>query len=258
MKKILICVFILLVAVFAGCLFYINHREAPLNHVNVSQSDTATILIPGYKGGQHTFNGMIRRLNRKNLAHAALQVNIDSNGQAHFKKVGSLTQNPLIQLTFTDDTNPQKQMQTLPAFMKELKTVYHIKNVDFIAHSMGGSVVLAYLENKQVQTSQYPTTKKFVAIGTPFGYITPTNSLATAADNLPKNLQILNIGGNLNHTDSDTAVPLKSNKALAAVVTDHVASYRHVTISGNRFVAQHSALHENPNVDKLVAEFLWK
>lgn len=257
MKKFLIYSFSLIMVCLIGGTLYVQHRNAPLNHVHVTTSNTATVLIPGSNGSTYTFNGMIRRLNHKKLAHLALKVTIDANGLAHIRKVGNVVQNPLIQLTFVNNQDPQKQMQYLPAFMKELKSVYHIKHVNFVAHSMGGSVVLEYLENKQVQNNQYPKITKFVAIGTPFGYITPQNSLATAASNLPHDLKILNIAGNLNHTGTDTAVPLKSNEALQPVVTGHVASYRHVTIEGDRFKAQHSALHENPQVDKLVAEFLW-
>ena len=257
MKQKLVRGFLLLIVLLIGVTVYWQHRDTPLNHVKVTGDNTATIFIPGYKGGAHTFNGMIHRLDHKNLAHAALKVNIDTRGQAHIQRKGVLTNNPLIQLTFTDNTDPQKQMQFLPAFMKELKTVYHIKKVNFVAHSMGGSVVLQYLENKQAQTNQYPTVNKFVAIGTPFGYITPDNGLAITAANIPANLKILNIAGDLNRTGTDTAVPLKSNENLKTIVNGHVASYRHVTITGNRGQAQHSALHENPQVDKLVAEFLW-
>lgn len=257
MKKFLICIFSLLVVFLVGGVLYVHHQNTPLTHLHITTSNTATVLIPGSNGSTYTFNGMIRRLTHKKLAHLALKVTIDANGVAHIRKVGALTQNPLIQLTFVNNQDPQKQMQYLPAFMKELKSVYYINSVNFVAHSMGGSVVLEYLENKQVQTSQYPKITKFVAIGTPFGYITPQNSLATAASNLPSDLKILNIAGNLNHTGTDTAVPLKSNEALQPVVAGHVASYRHITIEGNRLEAQHSALHENPKVDKLIVNFLW-
>ena len=70
-----------------------------------------------------------------------------------------------------------------------------------------------------------------------------------------KTLEILNIYGDKNDgTHSDGDVSNASSKSLRYLVPQ-VKSYQEKRIVGPQ--AQHSKLHDNPQVDKLLVKFLW-
>ena len=73
---------------------------------------------------------------------------------------------------------------------------------------------------------------------------------------VPEKLPILLIGGQLSSTDlSDGTVPLSSALAVNALLRQRGTQVTSQIIKGEN--AQHSQLHENPEVDQLLIEFLW-
>lgn len=73
----------------------------------------------------------------------------------------------------------------------------------------------------------------------------------------PTKTAVLNIYGDVNdgsHSDED--VPVNSAKSLKYLVAGRAKSYREVEIHGKE--AQHSKLHNNPQVNQLLINFLWK
>jgi len=74
----------------------------------------------------------------------------------------------------------------------------------------------------------------------------------------PKNqIDVLNIYGDKGDgTHSDGSVSNASSKSLKYLVSDRAKSYREEKITGAQ--AQHSKLHENKSVDKLLVDFLWR
>ena len=72
---------------------------------------------------------------------------------------------------------------------------------------------------------------------------------------VPEKLPILLIGGQLSLTDlSDGTVPLSSALAVNALLRQRGTQVTSQIIKGEN--AQHSQLHENPEVDQLLIEFL--
>lgn len=70
-----------------------------------------------------------------------------------------------------------------------------------------------------------------------------------------KTLELLNIYGDKNDgTHSDGDVSNASSKSLRYLVPQ-VKSYQEKRVVGPE--AQHSKLHDNPQVDKLLVKFLW-
>lgn len=73
----------------------------------------------------------------------------------------------------------------------------------------------------------------------------------------PKNTAVLNIYGDVgdgSHSDED--VPVNSAKSLKYLVAGRAKSYQEVEIHGKN--AQHSKLHNNNQVNRLLINFLWK
>lgn len=69
----------------------------------------------------------------------------------------------------------------------------------------------------------------------------------------PKNIAVLAIGGNIWGTRSDWQVPLASVQHFAKTVPQT----KLITITGSPLTAYHSALHQNPQVDRDIAQFLF-
>lgn len=54
---------------------------------------------------------------------------------------------------------------------------------------------------------------------------------------------------------TDGRIDNRSSRSIKQMLGDRPASYRQVVIHGAK--AQHSKLHENPRVFKLINQFLW-
>ena len=71
----------------------------------------------------------------------------------------------------------------------------------------------------------------------------------------PQNqIDVLNIYGDYKN-GSDGSVLNASSRSLKYLVADNAKSYQEKKIIGK--LAQHSQLHENPEVDKILIQFLW-
>ncbi|EUJ31512.1 hypothetical protein MFLO_08782 [Listeria floridensis FSL S10-1187] len=135
---------------------------------------------------------------------------------------------------------------------------------------MGGGAFIAYLAAYEKNQS-YPQVNKIVFLGVPFypeEYINgeDTVELKNAnivhmkfakkmAEVLPKDIEIMIIGGDLNDgSKSDGAVSLKSVLYGEKLFTKQPLKV-HI-IKGSE--ATHTNLHELPQIDRYVADFLWK
>lgn len=75
--------------------------------------------------------------------------------------------------------------------------------------------------------------------------------------NFPKNVQVSLFAGQLTASDlSDGTVPLTSALAVNQLLSSQQIPVETFVFKG--ILAQHSALHANPKVDKRIAEILWK
>ncbi|XBG72552.1 alpha/beta hydrolase [Enterococcus cecorum] len=75
--------------------------------------------------------------------------------------------------------------------------------------------------------------------------------------NFPKNVQVSLFVGQLSASDlSDGTVPLTSALAVNQLLSSQQIPVKTFVFKG--VLAQHSALHANPKVDKRIAEILWK
>ncbi|MEB3363438.1 alpha/beta hydrolase [Lactobacillus sp. R2/2] len=70
----------------------------------------------------------------------------------------------------------------------------------------------------------------------------------------PQNADVLNIYGDTG-SGSDGDVTVNSARSYRYLVSKRAHSYQEQEIKGPR--AQHSKLHENTNVDRLLVNFLW-
>ena len=245
----------------------------------IEKTSVPTLFIHGYSGNERSFGGMIQRLETKGEAKKELVLTVSSNGQISAEgTLSGKNENPMIQVLFEDNKNNEwNQAEWIREALLYLKEQFQVENVNLVGHSMGGVSVLRFL-GAYGQDTSLPVIDKFIAIGAPFNEFGETLDKASVTTelengptdksaryqeyqqtiaNVPVNVEIFLIGGQLSENDlSDGTVPLGSALAVNALLTQNGNHVQTQIIEGKS--AQHSQLHENEDVDKLVGDFLWR
>lgn len=242
----------------------------------LKKSNIPTLLFHGYKGTLLTFNGMIQRLTRNEYAERSVTLTVGPSGEITEDGKWTSEGNPLIQVIFEDNTNQEwQQAEWIQVVLNYLAETYQTKRVNVLGHSMGGVSIMRYLSMYGVEGSDVAI-HKVVTIGSPFNdFNEDDRELAEIAktgpqvpaprfveydeefSNFPQGVPYLNIAGDIDGDNgSDGTVPVASVAAMNYLFEKYQLPYEFVKVDGK--TAQHSALHENRKVDKLVAEFLWQ
>lgn len=187
-----------------------------------------------------------------------------------------------------------KYSEWLLKITKLLKSKYGVKRINLVGHSMGSYAAVNYLITDGYKDN-VPTVNKMVVIAGPYDGIIDNHNpnqplhgnlsklwddypyrnqldkdgrpkiihpeyqqLLDKQANLPKQVKILNIYGELdNDSKSDGVVTEASALSLGYLVKGRIQSYETLKVSGPD--AQHSALHQgNHKVDNALIDFLWK
>lgn len=244
---------LILVARFLFLLWF-HQKEKVLENVSVAKNDSLTLFIPGTHGGAISFGGMIKRLDKYQLGNFSYTVKIHSDKTFTELKRKGFQPNGMIQLIFDDNTDAKAENEQLFTYMQYLKKL-GIQNVNLVGHSTGGPMSTDFLI-KYGKNNTIPKIKKFISISGDFKLPLP-NAYINDGKKLPKDLKALNISGKIWGFETDGLVPLKEVIVMKDIFKENVASYRYVELDGSPLSTFHFMLHENPEVDKLVAEFLW-
>lgn len=240
---------------------------------------TPTIYLHGYGAGARSTAGMIAYAQQHNGAHKVLTARISASGKVDLR--GSwprATKRPLIQVILQDNKNSNyyTTREWFYNLILLLKQKYHIKYYNTVAHSMGNIMTLAY-QLKYGKDSNLPRLKKQVNLGAPFNgiigideepnhnyllkngrpkYMTQSYKyFLKHRHSFPNNVSILNIFGNKEDgTNSDDDVSCVSAQSLRYLLRGK-GNYHEIEIKGVN--GQHSKLHENYKVDRIIGQFLW-
>ncbi|MGM0140111.1 hypothetical protein IGI65_002590 [Enterococcus sp. DIV0755b] len=244
--------------------------------VKKTKSAVPTLFIHGYSGTENSFGGMLKRLEKSDIAKKEVLMKVSPAGEVTL--IGQLSgkkDNPLIQVLFEDNKNNEwSQTEWLYNCLATLKKA-GINQVNLVGHSMGGVSGLRYLMTYPNDETQ-PQILKFVAIGAPFNDFLDASESQSVADllkngpnevssryqdyqnlvgNLDQKIQILLLAGQLDQNNfSDGTVPLTSALSVNALLSQTNKVTSKIFYGAN---AQHSQLHENKAVDQAVANFLW-
>jgi len=234
--------------VLTGLIGWWNSRWSALATTRVPQTRTATLFLPGNSGAWLSLRSMVVSLNHPGLATFSLTARVSYTGHVSWQQHAPVaTNNPLVPVIFKDNTHPQKQSRQLRTVLQQLHQRYGVTHVNFVGHSSGGTIAYDYL-NRQPQAPV--TVERWICIGADFPERT---GLRTAEPQL----HILNLAGNIGHTDNDSEVPDNTVTPLARLVQGHVGSYRYEQLHGPIWQMQHSLLHENPALDRKMITFLY-
>ena len=238
-----------------------------------------TIYLHGYGAGARSTAGMIAYAQQHNGAHKVLTARISASGKVDLQ--GSwprATKRPLIQVILQDNKNSNyyTTREWFYNLILLIKQKYHIKHYNTVAHSMGNIMTLAY-QLKYGKDSNLPRLKKQVNLGAPFNgiigideepnhnyllkngrpkYMTQSYKyFLMHRHSFPNNVSILNIFGNKEDgTNSDDDVSCVSAQSLRYLLRGK-GKYHEIEIKGAN--GQHSKLHENYKVDRIIGQFLW-
>lgn len=234
-----------------------------LQSVKPQHDRTATVFVGGYGSTPHAFDRMSMRWEAAGIAKRAVVIKVDHSGKLHVTGNDQWQDNPVVQVAFADNKDPRVQIKTFPKIMHWLRVNRQVTHINLVTHSMGGVVAYSYLVNDQHQLQ--PRVNKWVAIASPFerlnrpeAFVKTYNRLLSRANQLPTNLEIMAVGGNVWGTGTDTEVSVKGVRALRPIVAPHIAHFEEHILWGSPLTVQHSALRTNPEVTWRVAKFLFE
>ena len=268
--------FIALVTLF---LIY-NRQTKELNSSDYIQSRTPTLFFHGYGSSANAEKHMVEAARQAGVTQTIITATVDSHAQVTLKgDIPKDAVNPIVMVEFTDNRNANYAQvgEYASAVVRELQARYSFKKMNFVAHSMGNMSILFYLL-EHAQNEELPQLQKQVNIANHVNGLegmdlpanltildSKTGEPSAMSDSYQKLLglreiypqdqvDVLNIYGDFKN-QSDGSVLNVSSRSLKYLVIDNAKSYQEKRVTGP--LAQHSQLHENPEVDRLLIDFLW-
>ena len=268
--------FIALVSLF---LIY-NRQTKELNSSDYIQSRTPTLFFHGYGSSANAEKHMVEAARQAGVTQTIITATVDSHAQVTLKgDIPKDAVNPIVMVEFTDNRNANYAQvgEYASAVVRELQARYSFKKMNFVAHSMGNMSILFYLL-EHAQNEELPQLQKQVNIANHVNGLegmdlpanltildSKTGEPSAMSDSYQKLLglreiypqdqvDVLNIYGDFKN-QSDGSVLNVSSRSLKYLVIDNAKSYQEKRVTGP--LAQHSQLHGNPEVDRLLIDFLW-
>lgn len=268
--------FIALVSLF---LIY-NRQTKGLNSRDYIQSSTPTLFFHGYGSSANAEKHMTEAARQAGVTQTIITATVDRHAQVTLKgDIPKDAVNPIVMVEFEDNRNANyaQDGEYAAAVVRELQARYGFKKMNFVAHSMGNMSILFYLL-EHGQNEELPQLQKQVNIANHVNGLegmdlpanltildSKTGQPSAMSDSYQKLLglreiypqdqvDVLNIYGDFKN-QSDGSVLNVSSRSLKYLVIDNAKSYQEKRVTGP--LAQHSQLHENPEVDRLLIDFLW-
>lgn len=268
--------FIALISLF---LIY-NRQTKGLNSRDYIQSSTPTLFFHGYGSSANAEKHMVEAARQAGVTQTIVTATVDRHAQVTLKgEIPKDAINPIVMVEFEDNRNPDYSQdgEYAAAVVRELQARYGFKKMNFVAHSMGNMSILFYLL-EHAQNEELPQLQKQVNIanhvnglegmdlpanltildsqmGQPSAMSDSYQKLLGLREIYPQDqVDVLNIYGDFKN-QSDGSVLNVSSRSLKYLVIDNAKSYQEKRVTGP--LAQHSQLHENPEVDRLLIDFLW-
>lgn len=276
-------IFIIILIVLVGIVGAAFHQHKKANQF--VQSTTPTLFFHGGGSSYHAEEHMVNSAKKAGVTDTILRADVDKDG--HVTLHGTMHKNsvnPIVEVNYEDNRQLDFTKHGVWAtnVVKTLQDQYGVKNINMVGHSLGNISIIYYmLDNaknqampklrKQVDIAghfdglryrslpaeiQEPAGLKVARDGKP-NRMNPTYQEMTKLRSIyPKNqVRVLNIIGDIGgHTDG--TVTNASSLSLKYLLGNRAKSYQVKEFHGKR--AQHSKLHSNPAVDKVLINFLWR
>lgn len=224
------------------------------------------IMIPGSSATENRFDGLVKKLNqtKRGVKHSLLKVKVWNDGRITYSgSISSKDNEPIIVVGFENNAdgynNIKKQAKMFHDAFADLQNRYSFNNFKAFAHSNGGLIYTAFIEN---YLNEYDVDlKTLMTVGTPYNFneTNINNKSEMLADfiknkkNIPSTLIMHSVAGTITY-DSDELVPDASVSAGKYIYQNQAKSYTEITVTGED--AQHSDLPTNDEVVSLVNQYI--
>ena len=280
-KKIYLASFFvaLFLFVLAGC--GQKAQNVPAKKVTASLTNTKTIrtyLFHGWRSSANAETQMANAAKKAGASNTIIQADVSKNGTVKLNgTIPKNAKNPIIKVNLED--NQSGKTSYVKDVITAISNKYHYARINLVGHSMGNLQIANYI-NENYDNKKLPKINKVVSIaghydgylgeeasqkakiknkktGEPDIYSDGFKQLLPLRKHYPRQIEVLNIYGNKEDgSNSDGSVSVASAQSYKYLINGRAKSYREVEIKGKN--AQHSKLHENKEVDKLLIDFLWK
>lgn len=280
MKKKYYILITMFLVILVGFVYSISKNETHLNSEKYTQSTIPTLFFHGYGSSARAEKHMTEAARKAGVTKTIIQATVNRNGQVDLiGKIPKNAINPIIKVQYEDNRNPdyQQDAEYAKKVVTKLQQMYGFQKMNMVGHSMGNMSILFYLLEygkddtlpqiqKQVHIANHVNgiegmdmpdgmTIMNLETGQPNKMSQSYTKLLSLREIFPQNqVDVLNIYGDYKN-QSDGSVLNSSSKALKYLLFENAKSYQEKQFTGK--LAKHSLLHENPEVDKALINFLW-
>ncbi len=291
-RNIITAVLILLVVIIVSSFSFskFNANKQSQKYIN---SSTPTIFVHGWGSSYHAEEKMVDAAKKAGATNSVIRAEVSPSGKV--KLVGTIKQNaknPIVEVNLQNNKAANYKRPNDPEYVREyhhggeyvrnvvlaLQKQYKVKKINFVGHSMGNLQIAYYIadnaNNKslpkvahqvviaghfnglRMEDPRSKEAKLSAKTGKPNIMLPEYRGILSLRRTYPTAAKVLNIYGDVgNGTHSDTQVPVNSAKSYRYLVGKRAKSYQEKEIYGKK--AQHSRLHNNAQVNRLLINFLW-
>lgn len=244
---------------------------------------TPTLYFHGSSSSYKAEKHMVAAAKKAKVTNAksVIRANVSAHGKVTLiGKWHADVKNPIVEVNYLNSNNFNYHTDGRWArnVIKHLQKVYHMTKFNAVGHSMGNMAIMYYLLDN-ARNRKLPQLQKQVSLGGHYDGVLGEGDwphrIKLSKDNRPspmdssfkqltklrsrypdKQVSVLNIYGDLqNGTNSDGRVSTASSRSLYYLIGRRAKHYQSKRIKGAQ--GQHSRLHNNAQVDRLMIKFLW-
>ena len=248
---------------------------------------TPTLFVHGWGSSYHAEESMVAYAQKSHATNSVIRADVSSKGKVTLLgTIKKRAKNPIVEVNLQNNksifaglSNQTSAMNKSSNYIKDvinaLQKRYRFNRINLVGHSMGNLQIAYYLRNNATNAHMPQLNKQVSIAGHYNGYVgeqgAPNKTVLNRAGKpqkmsagyrgllslrkkFPQNTDVLNIYGDMG-SGSDGDVTVNSARSYRYLVSKRARSYQEKEIRGPR--AQHSKLHENTQVDRLLVNFLW-
>ena len=283
-KTIIAGTLLLVLLLLAVYIFKNNYQKENGASIRIA---TLTLFVHGWGSSYHAEESMVAYAQKSHATNSVIRADVNPAGKVTLLgTIKKRAKNPIVEVNlqnnksiFAGINNQTSAMNKSSNYIKDVITVlqkrYRFNRINLVGHSMGNLQIAYYLRNNATNAHMPQLNKQVSIAGHYNGYVgeqgAPNKTVLNRAGKpqkmsagyrgllslrkkFPQKAAVLNIYGDMG-SGSDGDVTVNSARSYRYLVSKRARSYQEKEIRGSR--AQHSKLHENTKVDRLLVNFLW-
>lgn len=283
-KTIIAGTLLLVLLLLAVYIFKNNYQKENGASIRIA---TPTLFVHGWGSSYHAEESMVAYAQKSHATNSVIRADVNPAGKVTLLgTIKKRAKNPIVEVNLQNNksifaglSNQTSAMNKSSNYIKDVITTlqkrYRFNRINLVGHSMGNLQIAYYLRNNATNAHMPQLNKQVSIAGHYNGYVgeqgapnktvlnragkprqmsTGYRALLNLRKKFPQKAAVLNIYGDMG-SGSDGDVTVNSARSYRYLVSKRARSYQEKEIRGPR--AQHSKLHENTQVDRLLVNFLW-